>query len=982
MKTLFKSLLISILFVPIIAFGQTTVNGTVTEQSSSLPLPGVNVIIKGTATGTATDFDGNYVINANNGDILVFSFIGYQTLEVTYNGQSPLDVQLLEDASQLDEVVIIGYGTTTVKDATGAVVAVTEKDFNKGNNVTAENLISGRVAGVTVTTGGAPGDGSAIRIRGGASLNASNDPLIVIDGLPISNSTVGGSRSVLSSINPNDIASMSILKDASATAIYGSRASNGVIIIETKKGSQELQVELNLLNSIGNKDGSIDVLSADEYRSVIEVQQPDRIDELGQANTNWQDEIYRTTSSSDINLSVRGSLFDNSLPARLSVGRTDQQGIRLTSKFERTTTSLTLTPRLFDDHLKVRLNANASFEKNRFAAGVDGGANAFNPTHPVYDENSPFNGYFQYYNANGTRNNQAMSNPVASLLERKDLSDVNRFYGNLELDYTMHFLPELRAVINIGYDKSEGEGSIVVDENARDGVENVIDGVYSYPGSRSNYTSDRTNRLLDGYLVYKKEFDNYWFDVTAGYSYQKFESEGFTTSEQLNYVADGETDPSQPETTIDPDIVLIGFFGRANVSFLDKYLLTLSYRRDGTSRFSEDNRWGNFPAAAFAWNMSDEDFLKDSETISNLKLRLSWGITGQQDIGAAYSYLANYQISNVTSQVIIGGVPVNTGIAQFRNEAIKWEETTTYNVGLDYGLFDNRVNGSIDAYYKKSEDLLTFAAVADGANFGNAGDQNIGSLISQGIEFSINSDIIQKENFNWNINYNFAYNDLEIDELAFDEDILTGGISGGTGNTIQIHREGFSPYSFYVYKQLYDSNNNPIEGAYADLNGDNIITPDDRYIHRNRNADITMGFMSNINYKKFDFSFNLRASFGNQLYNNVNSSNAQFTNLEAGSVLGNIPSSTLDTGFMNTPDVILSDIYVEDASFLKMDNITLGYTFDKVIKDTASIRIYTGVQNVFTITEYSGLDPEVFNGIDNTIYPRARTYMLGANIKF
>lgn len=981
MKTFLNSLILLALFFPLTLLSQTEISGNVADEAN-VPLPGVNVIVKGTTTGTSTDFDGNYILKVNRGDILVFSFLGFTTQEISYNGQNNLNVVLIENAAQLNEVVVIGYGTTTVKDATGSVVAVTEKDFNKGNNVTAENLISGRVAGVTVTTGGAPGDGSAIRIRGGASLNASNDPLIVIDGLPISNSTVGGSRSVLSSINPNDIASMSILKDASATAIYGSRASNGVIIIETKKGTQGLQVELNLLNSIGNKVKSIDVLSADEFRDVIQTQLPSRVGELGTANTNWQDEIYRVAASSDINLSVRGSLFENKLPARFSIGRTNQEGIRLTSKFERTTTSLTLTPRLFDDHLKVRLNANATFENNRFASGVDGTANAFNPTQPVYDINSPFNGYFQYYNTNGTRNNQAMSNPVASLFERRDISDVNRYFGNLELDYTMHFLPELRAVINVGYDKAEGEGSINVDENARNSVENIINGVYSYPGSKSNYTSERTNKLLDGYLVYKKEFDNSWFDVTAGYSYQKFESQSYTTNEQLNYVAPGEIDPSQPEVTIDPNIVLIGFFGRANFSYLDKYLLTLSYRRDGTSRFSKDNRWGNFPAAAFAWNMSDEDFLKESKTISNLKLRLSWGITGQQDIGAAYSYLANYKISQVTSQIIIGGVPVNTGIAQFRNENIKWEETTTYNVGLDYGLFNGRVNGAIDAYYKKSEDLLTFAAVADGANFGNAGDQNIGSLISKGFEFSVNSDIIQKQGFNWNVNYNFSYNNLEIDQLALNQDILVGGIGGGTGNTIQIHREGFAPYSFYVYKQLYDLNNNPIEGAYADLNGDGIITPDDRYIHRKRSADVTMGFLSSINYKNFDFTFSLRASLGNQLYNNVNSSNAQFTNLEAGSVLGNIPSSTLITGFNNTPDVILSDIYLEDASFLKMDNITLGYTFDNIVNDTSSIRIYTGVQNVFTITDYSGLDPEVFNGIDGTIYPRARTYMLGANVKF
>ncbi len=986
---------IVLLLLPITIFAQQTISGTVTEKSTGVGLPGVDVIIKGTTRGTSTDFDGNYSLdNVNEGDVLSFSFMGYETVEIVVATGNKIDVELEEGSESLDEIIIIGYGTTTKKDATGAVVSITEKDFNQGNNVTAASLISGRVAGVTVVTGGAPGDGSSIRIRGGASLNASNDPLIVIDGLPIDNTTidgrtsVGGSRSILSALNPNDIASMTILKDASATAIYGSRASNGVIIIETKRGSQDLQVELNMQYGYGTKDGKIDVFSADEYRGIIAAQitDPERNDELGTANTDWQEEIYRGTNSSDVNLSIRGAMFDGKLPARLSIGRSDQQGLRLTSKFERTTTSLTLTPKFFDDRLKVRLNANASFEKNRFASGVEGTANAFNPTQPVYvDRDAPFyyfHTYFQYTNADGTRDNQAMRNPVASLLQRRDVSDVNRYYGNLELDYTMHFLPELRAVVNIGFDEANGDGSNVVEANAGDSVENVINDVYSYPGSRSEYTSMRKNKLLDAYLVYKKEYDNLWFDATAGYSYQKLDFEDFTTNEQLNYVVPGAIDPSQPELTISPDIVSVGFFGRANVSFLDRYLLTVSYRRDGSSRFSEENRWGNFPAAAFAWNMAEENFMKDSNTFSSLKLRLSWGITGQQNISAAYSYLERYQVSDVTSQVIIDGVAVNTGVAQFRNEDIKWEETTTYNVGLDYGLFNNKVNGSIDAYYKKSEDLLTFASVADGANFGNAGDQNIGSLISKGFEFAINSDIVQNESFNWNLNYNFAYNDLEIDELALGQDILTGGIGGGTGNTIQIHREGFAPNSFYVYKQLYDSNNDPVEGSYVDINGDGIVTPDDRYIHRNRGADVTMGFLSNITYKGFDFSFNLRASFGNQLYNNVNSSNAQFNNLAAGSVLGNIPASVLETNFQNTPDVLLSDIYVEDASFLKMDNVTLGYTFNEVFKDRGSVRLYTGVQNVFTITNYSGLDPEIFNGIDNTIYPRSRLFMFGANVKF
>lgn len=987
MKTTINSVLFLLFILPTFMFGQNLVTGTVTEESTSLPLPGVNVIIKNTTTGTSTDFDGNYQIQANNGDVLVFSYVGYITQEMTYTGQSTLNVALPEDAAQLDEVVVIGYGTTTKKDATGAVVAVTEKDFNKGVVVNSADLISGRVAGVTVVNGGAPGSGAAIRIRGGSSLDASNDPLIVINGLPISNAAVGGSRSILATLNPNDIESFSVLKDASATAIYGSRASNGVIIIETKKGTQDLKVDVNTQFGVGTLPNQIDVFNGDEYRQLIAdreaLGQPGiSTAGLGDASTNWQDEIYQDSYESNINVSVRGALFDGALPARLSVGYTDVSGLRLTSEFKRTTTALTLTPKLFDDHLKIRLNANLNFENNRFADNVEGTAIGFDPTQPVYDPSSGFNGFFQYTNANGTRNNQAPSNPVSQLLEKNNSSNVRRYFGNLEFDYKMHFLPELRAVVNMGYDNGYGRGTSVVDAGSRNGVENVIDGVTSYPGSRFDYDSERINQTFDGFLVYKKEFDNWWFDVTGGYSYQKFESQGYTSGEQLNYVPPGTEDPSPEETTIDPDVVLIGYFGRANLSFNNKYLLTLSYRRDGSSRFSEDNRWGNFPSAAFAWNISEEDFLQGSNTLSNLKLRLSWGITGQQDIPAAYAYLPVYSLSQVTSQVIINGVPVNTGIPNFRNEDIKWEETTAYNIGFDYGLFGNKINGSIDAFYKISEDLLSFAPVADGANFGNAGYQNIGSLTAKGLEFAINADVIEKNDFRWNLNYNVTYIDLEIDELALDQDVLVGGIAGGTGGTVQIQSEGFAPYSFYVYKQLYDAAGAPIEGAYADLNGDGVITPDDRYIYKNREADVTMGFMSNMNYKNWDFAFNLRVSLGNQVYNNVNSSNAQYNNLLPASVLQNIPSSVLNTNFNNTPDVILSDIFIEDASFLRMDNITLGYSFNNVVSDASRIRLYGGVQNAFVLTDYSGLDPEVFSGIDNTIYPRARTFIIGANVNF
>ena len=972
MKNFKLFLLTVIVFLPLSLFAQQTVNGKVTEKATGSELPGVDIIIKGTTKGASTNFDGNYSLeNVNQGDVLVFSYIGFTTLEVTVGANATINVAMTQDTENLDEIVLIGYGTTTVKDATGSVASLTEKDFNQGNIVTPASLISGRVAGVNITTDGAPGGGSAIRIRGGASLDASNDPLIVIDGMPISNSGVGGSRGILASLNPNDIESFSILKDASSTAIYGSRASNGVIIISTKKGKKTFSAEYNIKVGMNTLVDKIDVFSADEYRAVIAEQRPDDVPMLGTANTDWQDEIYENNVSVDQSISLRGKVLEK-IPTRFSFGHTKEPGLRLTSNFERVSSSLALNPKFFDDHLKVNVNANLNYEFNRFADGVEGSAIYMDPTQPVYDADSPFGGFFEYH-TNGVRNN-ANRNPVASLLQRENRSQVERFYGNVELDYKLHFLPDLRAVLNIGYDRSEGVGFNELSTLSVNGFE-VEPGVYI--GSRSEYTSERVNSLLDGYFIYNKELNDVNIEITAGYSYQKFEGEDYSSGELV--------DPDREEDVFTrPDIVLIGFFGRTNLSFMDKYLVTLSYRRDGSSRFSEDNRWGNFPAAALAWKISEEDFLKDSNTISNLKLRLGWGIAGQQDIGdSAYDYLGRTVLGSSVSQYIFGITPITVGVPQYKNEDLKWEETTTYNVGLDYGLFNSKISGSVDVYLKESKDLLAQVAISDGSNFTNSGFQNIGKFTSKGIEFAIGSDIIDTDDLKMDVSYNVSFNQTEIDELALDQDIRVGGIGGGTGGTIQIHSQGYAPFSYYVYKQLYDVNGAPIEGAYADLNQDGVINDSDRYIYKKRDADVTMGFQSNINYKGFDMSFNLRASIGNYMYNNVNSSRAQYDLLQDVTALGNLPVSVLETGFNTTSDVILSDIYIENASFLKMDNITLGYTFNGFNNhETSSIHLWTGVQNVFTITNYTGLDPEVFGGIDNTIYPRPRTFLLGANIKF
>ena len=962
-------------------FGQQLkVSGIITDAKTGDPLPGVSVTIKSSNQGTTTGFDGKYQLQASQNEVLLFSFMGYQKAERTVNSTT-INVNLIEDNQKLEEVVVIGYGSMKKKDATGAVALVTTKDFNKGNIVTPENLLAGRVAGLSIITGGDPGSGSTIRIRGGASLGASNDPLIVINGLPVDNNTIGGSRSVLSSINPSDIESFSVLKDASATAIYGSRASNGVIIITLKKGTKTLSATVDMNMGVNTLAKTIDVFSAGELRNLISGQDPTLLPLLGTANTDWQKEIYRNSISSTLNASINGMLFDK-VPSRASFSNTVQEGLVLTSGFQRTTGSVSLNPSLFQDHLKMSVNANISLEKNRFAKGVQGTAITFDPTQPVYDENSPFGGYFQYYknNNDGIINKSDLTeraplNPVAELLQRNDRSEVKRIYGNVKFDYSFHFLPELSVVLNLGLDQSSAEGHVrVSDKNPLAQADGRI------VGSASDYSNDMSNHLLDGYLAYKKTFGILNLDATAGYSYQKFTNEKYNTNELLDDGVD-----SAPVTNIDPNLVLIGFFGRTNLSFYDKYLFTVSYRRDGTSRFSEDNRWGNFPAAAFAWKIK-EDFLADSKTISNLKLRLSWGVTGQQDIGRENLdlYMARYTRGLPTSQYIFGNTVTNIGIPQFRNEDLKWEETTTYNAALDFGFFNDRLTATVEGFYKESKDLLANAAISDGSNFSNSGFQNIGNFTSKGIEFTIAGDIFKnKGGFSWNANFNSTFINTQIESLALNQDQLIGAAGAGKGSTAQIHRVGYTPYSFYVYKQIYNEAGKPIEGAYADLNGDNIINDSDLYIHHNGMPTVTMGFASNMNYKNIDLSFNMRASLGNYVYNAANSNRAQYNLLKNSSVVSNLPTSVLDTDFKSNETVLLSDYYIENASFLKMDNVTLGYTFENTFNAHSSIRLSAGVQNVFTITNYSGLDPEVFeNGIDNSITPRPRTFLIGANMKF
>lgn len=964
----FKLLLIGFLLASSFSmFAQQTVQGVVKEKKSGDSLPGVSVVIKGTTKGAETDFDGKFTIEkVKTGEILVFRYLGYADKEIVIGTNRNLVVELEEALEQLDEIIVVGYGTTTVKDATGSVEAITAKEMTKGNIVTPENLLSGRVAGVNITTSGAPGSGSQIRIRGGSSLNASNDPLIVIDGLPLSGVD-------LNSINPNDIESFSVLKDASASAIYGARGANGVIIITTKKGRTDYSLDYDYQIAFGEINNRVNVFDADAFRNLIATRRPGDVGMLGTANTNWQDEVFQKSVSTQHNITARGQIF-KTIPTRLSVNFSEIEGNILTSQFDRANVSLSMNPSFFKDHLKISLNYNRAFVNERFAdAGQVNAALRYDPTQPVYDPTSPFGGFYQHITRtpggilvdNGTRN------PVAALLQNDNRSNRFRQFGNLKIDYKLHFLPEVTATVSAGFDKSVQEGSFF---NPLNSPANFTD---LFIGGEGSYTNENLNENFNATLNYNNTFGKFKTDFLVGYDYQSFNGSGDSTGNIRNPNDTGFT------SYANTPVVLVGFIGRANITFNEKYLLTLNYRRDGTSRFGPQNRWGDFGGAAFAWRMSDEDFLKDNKVISDLKLRASYGINGQQDGIAGDLYLDRYRFGNQNSQFLFGGLPIQSTIPSERS-SLRWEKVATVELGIDYGLFNNKISGSINAFQKNSTDLISDAPVADGSNFTNRVLQNIGDLQVQGLEFSVNADIVKKEDINWNINFNATYLDREIKELALGQDITTGGIAGGTGNFIQLFREGFAPNAFYVYKQLYDTAGKPIEGAYADLNGDGIINTQDRYLKGNPQADFTFGFQSNFNYKNFDMAFNLRASVGNYAYNNVNSGLAQYDLLQDNAVLGNIPTSVLNTNFNSTSDVIISDIYLENASFLRMDNITLGYTFDKPIKKFASnsIRIWAGMQNVFTITNYSGLDPELFNGIDNTIYPRPRTFLVGANIKF
>jgi len=959
---------------------QVRVSGTVTDAADRMTLPGVNVVVKGTLTGTITDVNGAYSLMASPGDVLVFTFIGYLPQEVPVGDRTVVDVALRTDVQALDEVVVIGYGTVKKSDATGSVAAVSSKDFNKGAITSPQDLLVGKSAGVVITTaGGAPGSGATIRVRGGSSLNASNDPLIIIDGVPIDNNNVSGSSNILSFVNPNDIETFTVLKDASATAIYGSRASNGVILITTKKGQagSPLTVSYDGNVSVANAIAFVDVFSGDEIRQLALSKSDlfgiDNLDLLGTQNTNWQKEIFRTAISHDHNLSLSGAI--STLPYRFSVGYTDQNGILKNTDMQRITGSLNLNPTFFNDALKVNLNVKGMNTHHNYGAdGAIGSAVNMDPTQVIMDGNPASAGYFQWANYGA---NLGTANPVEQALEADNRSVVNRVIGNIQFDYALPFLPELRANLNLATDYSESEGH----NNRPKTSPSVLTAPLN--GRLSDYSGTNTNNLLDFYLNYNKDLASIQsvVDVTAGYSWQHFKRDG------ENYRR-GIVDAEHPYQMDDSssfvtENYLVSFFGRVNYTLMDRYLVTVTVREDGSSRFAEDNRWGLFPSVALAWKINDESFLRNVKAVTNLKLRLGWGITGQQDIGNDYPAQALYRVASEGSYYPIGGDFLPTLRPDAYDPDIKWEETTTLNAGLDFGFVNDRITGSIDMYKRVTDDLLNSVTIPSGSNFSNTLLTNVGSLENNGIEVSLNGIPVSTNDMTLTIGLNATYNKNEITKLLLTDDPNYIGILYGDAFTgqKQVTRVGFPAYSFFVNRQVYDNNGNPIEGLYVDesgeggvVNGDNA----DKYIYHNPVADYLLGLSARFEYKNFDLSASARASIGNYVYNQV-AAGASYDQMQQIGYWKNFTRALAETNFVKRQ--FTSDYFVENASFLKLDNVSAGYRFDNLF-GAVGARVSFTVQNALIMTKYSGLDPEVQGGIDNNFYPRPRTFMLGIGLTY
>lgn len=979
-----RSLLLVALFVIgcLQLMAQTrTIKGEVTDAQNGEALIGATVMVEGEKGGTVTDFDGNFSLQvSSSAKKIKVSYIGYidKVLSISDN----MKVKLESDSKALADVVVIGYGTARKSDLTGSVATVKSKDFNKGLVSSPEQLINGKVSGVQImSNSGSASAGSTIRVRGGASLNASNDPLIVLDGVPLEQGGISGNSSnFLSMINPSDIESMTVLKDASSTAIYGSRASNGVIIITTKKGQQgAVKVNFNTTNSLQTRAQMVDMLSRDEFVNVINQFGTDNQKSLlGTANTDWNDEVYRTAFGTDNNLSVSGSI-DKWLPFRVSVGYYNQSGLVRKDNVERWTGNVVLTPSFFQEHLKLTINAKGTLNNNSFNnGGAVWAAATFNPTIPVYSGNDKYGGYNEALDADGYPVNAGVRNPrgLVDLYDSK--SKVSRFIGSMDVDYKVHFLPDLKLHATVGADYAKGDGTVYVPAYAAQSYNKDE----SLGGSDYKYGPQKNeNRLLTLYANYAKYFEDIKsnVDLTAGYDYQYWKS---TTPLYYTKSAAG-TNLSTVKAS-DYRHVMLSYYGRINYSFDGKYLLTATVRRDASSRFSKDTRWGTFPSVALGWTLTEEPWLKNQKVLSNLKLRASYGVTGQQEGIGNYNYLPVYTYSVAGTEAFINGQYINTYRPEAYVSDLKWETTTSWNFGLDFGFLDGRIGGAIDFYTRKTKDLLASVPTAAGTNFSKTILTNVGNVDSKGIEVSLNATPIQTKDWEWNLSYNFTWQNMKVKNLS----LIKGGSQTNVkvGPSIdayqfQVLSEGYEPYMFYVYHQLYDSKTGkPIEGAYADLNNDGEINESDLYRYHSPAPKYIMGLSTSLRYKQLTLGMSFRANIDNYVYNGMGMSTGAFETVSYNnSQLNNLNTSFLKTGFKTRQ--YLSDYYVENASFLKLDNLSLSYNVGKINK-WASLTVSAMVQNVFTITGYSGTDPEVPNGMDNSFYPRPRTYSVSLGLQF
>ncbi len=954
------------------------ITGHVVDDTNE-PLIGASILVVGTSTGVITDLDGNFnIIVPSGATALQISYVGYETVTVPVPSGNTVNVKMKSDAQMLSDVVVIGYGTQRKSDLTGSVSNVSSKDFNSGLISSPEQLINGKVSGVQImSNSGSPTAGSTIRIRGGASLNASNDPLIVLDGVPLETGGISGNTgNFLSLINPSDIESMTILKDASSTAIYGSRASNGVIIITTKKGSNDrMKVSLSTTNSIQTRTKLADMLSHDEFVDVINSRGTDAQRALlGTSNTDWNDQIYQNAFGTDNNVSIAGRLAKN-FPIRVSIGYYNQSGLLKTDKAERLTGSVSLSPSFFDDHLKVNVNVKGSVNNNRFAeTGAIWAAATYNPTLPVYSGNHAFGGYLEALDNVGEPVNAAVLNPLGYIKQNKSTSKVTRFVGNADVDYRVHFLPDLKFHATLGYDYAEGKGKVYVPAEAMQ--------YYTTGGRDYSYGPQKnTNRLLTTYLNYNKYLDSWKsnIDATVGYDYQFWKSTSPLYSE-LNTL--GAVQSTSAAT--DQRHALISYYARLNYTFDSRYMLTATVRRDGTSRFNKDNRWGTFPSVALAWRVSEEAFLKDNTVLSNLKLRASYGVTGQQDGIGNYNYLPVYTYSQTGAEVQFGNQFINTYRPEAYVSDLKWETTTSWNAGFDFGFLKDRISGSFDFYTRKTEDLLATVAAPAGSTFDKTILTNVGNVDSKGIEVTLNATPIQTKDWNWDVSFNMTWQKMKVKNLSLVESSAVTNTAVGPwidGYQFQVLSEGYEPYMFYVYHQLYDEKTGkPIEGAYADLNDDGVIDSNDLYRYKSPAPDFIYGFSTSLRYKKWTLSTSLRANVGNYVYNGMAMNTGAWSTVSYNTYqLNNLNSSYLKTGFQNRQ--YLSDYYIENASFLKMDNLSLAYNFGRICK-WFSMNASVMVQNVFCITKYTGVDPEVPNGMDVSFYPRPRTYSLSLGFEF